>query len=144
MSFYKDLNPFVEYLQSIRKLKNYLSFDIVFPSKWSLPKTMLEDGQLIAFETEGENLQGVSFLCQITEPEIKNTINKISKVIKLNKEKELKERLFKDTIEDLKKTFEKNDLEKLKKLFFDFKLEEQKNNSNEQDGEEPTTLELVE
>jgi hypothetical protein len=105
---------------------------------------MLEDGQLIAFETEGENLQGVSFLCQITEPEIKNTINKISKVIKLNKEKELKERLFKDTIEDLKKTFEKNDLEKLKKLFFDFKLEEQKNNSNEQDGEEPTTLELVE
>ena len=38
----------------------------------------------------------------------------------MNKERELKERLFKQTVEQLKQTFEKNDLDKLQNLYFDF------------------------
>lgn len=49
---------------------------------------------------------------------------KVLKIIKLNKEREIKEKLFKQTIEKLKETFEKTDLNKLEKLYFDFEIEE--------------------
>lgn len=124
MSFYKELSPFVEYIHSIRKLKNYLSFDMAFPTKWSLPKNLVEDGQIVGFETENQNLKGVSFVTPINDSEVSKIMTKIAKIIKLNKEKELKEKLFKQTIEQLKQTFEKNDLDKLQNLYFDFEKEE--------------------
>lgn len=120
MSLYKELEPFVENIHSIRKLKNYLSFDMVFPAKWSLPKSIVEEGQLVGFEVENQNTKGVSFVSPISETEVSKTLTKIAKIIKLNKEKELKERLFKQTVEQLKNTFEKTDLDKLKNLYFDF------------------------
>ena len=45
MSFYKEIAPFVEYVHSIRKLKNYLSFDMTFPTKWSLPKSIVDEAK---------------------------------------------------------------------------------------------------
>jgi effector-binding domain-containing protein len=54
------------------------------------------------------------------EPEIEAMTSIINKVIKINKEREIKEELFKKTIQELKKTFEQNDLDKLKDLYFDF------------------------
>jgi hypothetical protein len=47
-------------------------------------------------------------------------MTRILKIIKLNKEKEIKEKLFKQTVEQLKTTFEKTDLDKLQSLYFDF------------------------
>ena len=155
MSFYKELLPFVEYLHSIRKLKNYLSFDMVFPTKWSLPKSLVEEGQVVGFEAENQNLKGISFVSPIDDSEVSKTMSKISKVIKLNKEKELKERLFKETVERLKSTFEKTDLDKLQNLYFDFddgddtpeldvELDDDDNDADyEQDGQEPINTELV-
>ena len=155
MSFYKELLPFVEYLHSIRKLKNYLSFDMVFPTKWSLPKSIVEEGQIVGFEAENQNLKGISFVSPIDDSEVSKTMTKISKVIKLNKEKELKERLFKETVERLKSTFEKTDLDKLQNLYFDFddgddtpeldvELDDDENDSDyEQDEQEPVDTELV-
>lgn len=155
MSFYKELLPFVEYLHSIRKLKNYLSFDMVFPTKWSLPKSIVEEGQIVGFEAENQNLKGISFVSPIDDSEVSKTMMKISKVIKLNKEKELKERLFKETVERLKSTFEKTDLDKLQNLYFDFddgddtpeldvELDDDDNDSDyEQNEQEPVDTELV-
>jgi hypothetical protein len=155
MSFYKELLPFVEYLHSIRKLKTYLSFDMVFPTKWSLPKSIVEEGQIVGFEAENQNLKGISFVSPIDDSEVSKTMTKISKVIKLNKEKELKERLFKETVERLKSTFEKTDLDKLQNLYFDFddgddtpeldvELDDDDNDSDyEQNEQEPVDTELV-
>ena len=155
MSFYKELLPFVEYLHSIRKLKTYLSFDMVFPTKWSLPKSIVEEGQIVGFEAENQNLKGISFVSPINDSEVSKTMMKISKVIKLNKEKELKERLFKETVERLKSTFEKTDLDKLQNLYFDFddgddtpeldvELDDDDNDSDyEQNEQEPVDTELV-
>ena len=120
MSFYKELAPFVEYTHSIRKLKTYLSFDIVFPTKWAIPKSLVEEGQIVGFEAEDQNFKGISFVTPITDKDISNTLIKIAKIIKLNKEKEFKEKLFKQTVEQLKQTFEKTDLDKLQNLYFDF------------------------
>jgi hypothetical protein len=155
MSFYKELLPFVEYLHSIRKLKNYLSFDMVFPTKWSLPKSIVDEGQIVGFEAENQNMKGISFVSPIDDSEVSKTMTKISKVIKLNKEKELKERLFKETVERLKSTFEKTDLDKLQNLYFDFdngddtpeldvELDDDENDSDyEQYEQEPVDTELV-
>jgi hypothetical protein len=124
MSFYKEIAPFVEYVHSIRKLKTYLSFDMKFPTKWSLPKSIIDESQVVGFETEDQNFKGISFVSPIDEREISLTMTKIAKIIKLNKERELKEKLFKQTVEQLKTTFEKTDLDKLQNLYFDFDEEE--------------------
>jgi hypothetical protein len=143
MSFYKELEPFIEYIHSIRKLKNYLSIDLKFPTKWSLPKSIVEEGQVVGLESDDSNFQGVSFVTEISEVSINVTLTKIAKIIKLNKEKELKEKLFKQTIEQLKQTFEKTDLDKLQNLYFDFDLPDNDLTEDLDDGE-PTTLELAE
>lgn len=152
MSFYKEIAPFVEYIHSIRKLENYLSFDMKFPTKWSIPKSIVDEGQVIGFEVEDQNMKGVTFICQITEKEVSSIIVKIGKIIKLNKERELKERLFKQTVEQLKQTFEKTDLDKLQNLYFDFDVDDELDTDleteidleDEQDGQESTTSQLAE
>jgi hypothetical protein len=156
MSFYKEIVPFVEYIHSIRKLETYLSFDMTFPTKWSIPKNIVDEGQIIGFDVEDRNSKGITFVCPIGEKEVSSVLVKIGKTIKLNKERELKERLFKQTVEQLKQTFEKTDLDKLQNLYFDFDegelepkldteldgdLEEEL--TNEQDRQEPTITELV-
>lgn len=141
MNFYQNIQPFSDYLFSIRKLKDYISIDLLFPNKWSMPKSMMDTTETVAFNSENTELKGLSFVCPLDEESITKTISKITKIIKLNKEKELKELLFKQTIEELKKTFEKNDLETLQKLYFDFETEIMK---EEENGQDTTTLELAE
>jgi len=143
MSFYKELEPFIEYIHSIRKLKNYLSIDLKFPTKWSIPKSIVEEGQVVGFESDDASFKGISFVTEITEISVNVTLTKIAKIIRLNKEKELKEKLFKQTIEQLKQTFEKTDLDKLQNLYFDFDLPDNDLTEDLDDGE-PTTLELAE
>ena len=152
MSFYKEIVPFIEYVHSIRRLESYLSFDMKFPSKWSIPKSIVEEGQVVGFEVEDQNSKGITFVCPIAEKDMSLTLVKIGKVIKLNKERELKERLFKQTVEQLKQTFEKTDLDKLQNLYFDFDEGDLDTNLNteieteledEQDGQESADVELA-
>lgn len=147
MSLYKEILPFLDYIHSIRKLENYLSYDMVFPMKWSLPKSLIEENQIVGFELENQSLKGISFVSEINEKDMSATLLKIAKVIKLNKEKEMKEKLFRDTIEKLKLTFEKTDLEKLKNLYFDFESNETDDeaelNINEDDTGERKNVEVA-
>ena len=151
MSFYKEIAPFVEYIHSIRKLESYLSFDMKFQTKWSIPKSIVDEGQVVGFEVDDPNMKGVTFICPIGEKEVSSIIVKIGKIIKLNQERELKERLFKQTVEQLKHTFEKTDLDKLQNLYFDFDVEDGLDTEldteieieNEQDGQGSTVTELV-
>lgn len=141
MSFYKELLPFVDYVFSVRKLQDYLSFDLVFPIKWALPKL---DDTTIPFQSEDEKLKGISFVCQLNEKEVDLTIGKIQKIIKINKEREVKEKLFRETIEKLKKTFEETDLDKLQSLYFDFETETSKPLDYELDAENTAIIGLAE
>jgi uncharacterized pyridoxamine 5'-phosphate oxidase family protein len=96
-------------------------------------------------------MKGITFISPIGEKEVSSIIVKIGKIIKLNKERELKERLFKQTVEQLKQTFEKTDLDKLQNLYFDFEvgdeldtdLETEIDLEDEQYGQESTISELV-
>ena len=124
MNFYQSIFPLIEYLHSIRKMQDYLSIDLVFPSKWSLTKNIKDEVEVVPFNVEDTTVKGVSFVCKFDEETVVKTMDKIFRVIKLNKERELKEVLFKHTIEELKKTFEQNDLDKLQNLYFDFATED--------------------
>jgi hypothetical protein len=130
-----------------------------FPVKWSIPKSIVDEGKIIGFEVEDQNSKGITFVTPINELEVSTILVKIGKIIKLNKERELKEKLFKQTVEQLKQTFEKTDLDKLQNLYFDFEDEidsefdselddeinenQQINLEDEQDRQEPATAELV-
>lgn len=144
MNFYNELYPYIEYLHSIRKLKDFLSFDMKFPSKWVLPKSMLDEGQCVPYETNEEHSRGISFVTEIKNDSVDQTLFKISKIIKINKEKEYKEKLFKEYVEKLKTTFETTDIDKLKKLYFDFEeIPDLENQEYESDERESEIVELV-
>ena len=143
MSFYKEIIPFIEYVHSIRKLKTYMSFDMVFPTKWTISKSIIDEGEIVAFQAEDQNYKGISFVAQIDESNISLALMKIAKIIKLNKERELKEKLFKQTVDQLKQTFEKTDFDKLQNLYFDFDEQPQLDVDDEQDGFEPEDVELA-
>jgi len=143
MSFYKEIIPFIEYIHSIRRLKTYMSFDMVFPTKWTISKSIIDEGEIVAFQAEDQKYKGISFVAQIDESNISLALMKIAKIIKLNKERELKEKLFKQTVDQLKQTFEKTDLDKLQNLYFDFDEEPELEIDDEQDGFQPEDVELV-
>jgi hypothetical protein len=143
MSFYKEIAPFIEYIHSIRRLKTYMSFDMIFPTKWTISKSIIDEGEIVAFQAEDQNYKGISFVAQIDESNISSALTKIAKIIKLNKERELKEKLFKQTVDQLKQTFEKTDLDKLQNLYFDFDENPELEIDEEQDGFEPEDVELV-
>lgn len=140
MNFYQNITNIVEYLHSIRKLETYLSFDMNFPAKWVFPKSLIEQSQVVSFESPLENSKGVSFVCEINEVKVEETLKKLHRVIKINKEREIKDQLFKETVEKLKSTFEKTDLDNLQKLYFDFEEEPQKIELEDESGE---TIEMV-
>ena len=143
MTFYNTLESIKEYFVSFRKLETYLSLDLKFPDTWSMPKSTTTDYQVVPFELNHQGSRGMSFVCEMNEVEVEKNITMIQKIIRLNKERELKEVLFKEVMSELKKTFETNDLESLKRLNFHFENEKPKieDLDHELGGE---SLELVE
>lgn len=112
------------YLKSVRILKNYVTFDMSFPSTWLLPKRGPENVEILQ-NSDKDGSVITSFVCENTSKYIDVIENTIQTVIKTNIEREEKERLFKNKVQELKQIFEKENLENLKGLKFD--LEEFEN-----------------
>ena len=103
-------HPFIEktnkYLKSVRILKNYVSFDMIFPNSWIMLKKVPENIEIL----QNENNEGIvvtSFVCQNTKEYIDILERILDNVIKTNIEKEEKERLFKSKVKELQNIFEK-------------------------------------
>ena len=94
MSLYKEIENIVDYCSSIRKLKTYLSFDMVFPATWAVLKSQVDETKTV-FNKSDDKGKNISFVSEINEQSISETISNIETVINYNKEKEEKERLFK-------------------------------------------------
>lgn len=107
-----------KYLKSVRVLKNYVSFDMVFPSTWVMLKKTPEGIEILQNENQ-ENILITSFVCENQKNLINLLENTMDLIIKTNIEREEKERLFKSKVQELKSIFEKQDLENLKSLKFD-------------------------
>jgi len=144
MSLFKEIEPYVDYVHSIRKLKNYFSFDIIFPIKWVIPKSLVDD-QMLPFDQKDEHRRGISFVSEFNEESITKTLDKINRIININIEREQKDRLFKQYIEKLKNTFETTNLDKLQSLYFEFQDELPKlDDSYERVESKAVDVELVE
>ena len=126
MSFYKELLVLEPYFKSIRKLKDYLSFDLEIPKTWKLPKKFVREEQIVEFENNSVEMRSISFVAKMVESEITNLIFNIKNVIDFNRELEEKEKLFQNKVNELKNFFEKENLQNLQGLKFeinDIKLE---------------------
>ena len=118
MSLYKEIEHIVDYCSSIRKLKTYLSFDMTFPPTWNVLKSQVDETKTV-FNKSDDKGKNISFVSEINEESISETISRIESVINFNKEKEEKQRLFNEKVSELKNLFEKEGLDGLKSLKFD-------------------------
>jgi len=114
MIYSQFIGKVTKYLKSVRILKNYVSFDMMLPESWSIIKSPQE---VEVIKTEENKI--ISFVCE-NKTELINILEKyLDDVIKINVEKEQKERLFKEKVMELKNIFENEKLENLKGLKFD-------------------------
>jgi hypothetical protein len=119
MTFYQELAVIHPYLQSVRKLKNYLSIDVNFPTTWKLPKKYVPDNSVVENEATVKDHRCFSFVSAFEEKLVEEMLINLNGVIKYNKEREEKERLFESKVSELKQIFDKQNLENLKNLSFE-------------------------
>lgn len=119
MTFYTQMEPVFEYLLQIRKIENYLMFDMVFPMSWKVPKRfVIEDKFLNQGQHEDDKIL-LSFVADFQQKELDLTVNNIIGIINYNLEREEKDRLLQTKIDELKNIFDKQSLDNLKELKFD-------------------------
>ena len=119
MSLYQEMSVLFPYLQSVRKIQTYISFDISFPNSWKIPKKYVEENKIMEQESQNKNERLFSYISEIREDDIRKVHNNLKGIIKFNLEREEKEKLFETKVDELRKIFEKQNLEKLKGLQFD-------------------------
>ena len=134
MSLYKEFSSLLPYLQSVRKLDTYLSFDVSFPKNWKLLKRFVDEEIVMEQPSKVDNERMFSFVTEITEESVGIITKNIKGIISYNLELEEKERLFQNKVEELKTIFEKSNLNNLKGLSFEIKPETKK--ITLEDGEE--------
>jgi len=117
----KEFSTLLPYIQSVRKIKTYLSFDVSFPKTWRLPKKFVQEDKVMEQPSTTTDERLFSFVSEISEESIENTSTNLQNIIKYNLEREEKERLFESKVTELKEIFDKQNLKNLKNLKFDIK-----------------------
>jgi hypothetical protein len=115
MKFNEAILKLEKYLHSIRKLKTYLSVDLILPTNWVFPKSMVDSLQVV--QNEGPNGTTITSFVS-TFKDSNKTLDIIFKLINYNLELEEKDKLLKSKVAELKEVFKTNKLEKLKTLEF--------------------------
>lgn len=147
MSIYKEFNDLYPYIQSVRKLKNYLSFDMAFPRSWKIPKKYVKEDSVLENDSTDKTQRLISFVSQFEEKSINHIAENIKNIIKFNKELEAKEKLFNDKVNELKNLFEKQNLQSLNELKFEFSPKKYTLNGEDEEtnsDQEGTTTGVVE
>lgn len=140
---YKELKDIIEYLVSVRKLKQYLTIDIEFPVQWKIPKRFVQEDKIVENDKVNDGYRFFSFVSEFNEKQLNTTVENIKNIVAYNKEIEMKERLLKQKIDELKKVFESENLDKLQSLKFDI-LEEKLDDGEEIINTRGTSDRLVE
>lgn len=124
MSLNIQLSSILQYLHQVKKIEDYLVFDMYFPNTWKILKKFVIEDRFVNLGTIDENTIGVSFVAEINEESLNNIQNNIIGIINYNLEREQKEMLLESKIHELKNIFDKQSLESLKTLKFDLKSTE--------------------
>lgn len=140
MGLFKELSSVLPYIQSIRKLESYMTFDLNIPKNWKLPKKYVVEDKILELESTIQNFRLISFISEMNEESVEITINNVKNIIKYNLELEEKDKLFQQKVEELKTIFLKQNLKNLKGLQFEIKEINVKLQDHE---EEVPTLRMV-
>lgn len=145
MGIYKEFNELEPYIQSVRKLKDYLVIDVHIPKDWKVLKKYVNEESVVENQSKDTTKRNLSFASKFSEESVNEIITNIKSLVKFNKELEEKERLFNMKVNELKSIFEKQNLQNLQDLKFDMqpkslKLDIEEENANRK-GEEPTVVE---
>ena len=141
MSLYKEFSTLFPYIQSVRKIETYLSFDISFPNTWKIPKKYVDETKIMEQQSSTPNERLFSYVSEFNESDVERVYQNICNIIKYNKEREEKDKLFEDKVNELKVIFEKQNLEKLKSL--NFQINEPKQKLKLEDNEEQINTDRV-
>ena len=144
MSLYKEFSELLPYIQSVRKIEKYLSFDISFPVSWKLPKKYVQEDKVMEQENKTPGNRTFSFVAEINESDVEQVTENLQNIIKYNLEREEKDRLFQNKVDELKTIFEKQNLESLQNLKFDLKSKTLSKLKLDDNEEELTTTRVVE
>jgi hypothetical protein len=123
MNLYEELNDIFPNLLSIRKLDNYVSVDVELPTAWKLPKKYVDEKMVVEQQSDKPNFRCFSFATSFNEDTLLQLISNLKNIIKYNKEREEKEKLFEQKVKELKNVFDKGNLSELKGLEFQIKNE---------------------
>ena len=121
MSLYKEFSALLPYLQSVRKLESYLSFDVSFPTTWKLPKRFVDEDKVMEQSSKIDGERFFSFVSEISEDSVGVISDNLKNIIQYNLELEEKDKLFQNKVNELKTIFEKQNLNNLKDLSFEMK-----------------------
>lgn len=117
MNYYTLLNQTKNYLTSIRIIKDHVSFDLVLPNTWVIPKKYTEGENVSVVKNSNDS---VSFVCKFDENSVNDVEKTIKDVIQYNIDKEEKENLFRNKVKELKGIFDTEDIDGLRSLKFEF------------------------
>ena len=120
MSLYKEFSGILPHLKSVRKLEEYISFDMSFPITWKIPKKFVNE-EITHFHQSTGDEKIVSFVPKMDENDMDKVITNLKNIIKYNQEREEKEQLFQKKVEEMKALFEKSTLASLKTLTIQIK-----------------------
>jgi hypothetical protein len=140
---YKEFSELLPYIQSVRKIEKYLSFDISFPTSWKLPKKYVQEDKVMEQENKTPGNRTFSFVAEINESDVEQVTENLQNIIKYNLEREEKDRLFQNKVDELKSIFEKQNLESLQNLKFDLKSKTLSKLKLDDNEEELTTTRVV-
>ena len=120
MTFHNVISFLFPYLYSIKKLKNYLSIEMIFPKNWEFPSKILEKVQ--AEQNEKYNGEGyfLIFVSELDEQKLNNLLDSIADLITFNLEKQEKEMILREKVQELKEIFKMKSLDEVKNIEIKF------------------------
>ena len=119
MKLFREIQNLIPYLVSIRIIENVISIDILFPNTWKIPKKFVDEKSVLEDESPDKEFRFFSFVSEFNEENFTAIYSSILNIIKYNKDREEKEKLFQEKVNELKTFFDKQSLDELKKLKFD-------------------------
>jgi hypothetical protein len=139
MSLNIQLTPILKYLHQIRRIEDYVVFDMYFTNSWKILKKFVIEDKFVNMGTVDEGLIGMSFVSEANDDNLNLTQNNIIGIINYNLEREQKDMLLETKINELRGIFEKQSLDSLKSLKFDIKS----NEINYKQNGKPKSSEMV-
>ena len=94
MSLNIQLTPILKYLHQIRRIEDYVVFDMYFPNNWKILKKFVIEDKFVNMGTVDEGLMGMSFVSETDEEKLTLTQNNIIGIINYNLEREQKDMLL--------------------------------------------------